>query len=267
MQPSGTREPSDATAPGHDVDERAGERRVPSGPVLWIGYAGTVLGLLVVQRVVSDVGDAAARAVDTSSVDPGGWWAPVSVHHVVQGLLALGLLLALARWLRLDVGLRVGDARAGWRAVGVVGAALVVYLAGYHLLAALLDLAPAVAVPPDDARAGYLGFQLLLSGPSEELLFRALPVAVLAALRPVTLVTVARRWPVSLETVVGAALFAVAHVAVVGGTLVADPSQLAYAFVLGTVQGVVFQRTRSVLYPMAIHSLSNVLVTFAAVAS
>ena len=67
---------------------------------------------------------------------------------------------------------------------------------------------------------------------------------------------------------VAAALFAVAHVAVVGGTVVADPSQLAYAFVLGTVQGVVFQRTRSVLYPMAIHSLSNVLVvTFAAVAS
>ncbi len=256
MQPSGTREQSDA------ADEAV-------RPVPWLAYAGTVLGLLVVQRVVSDIGDAAARAVDTSSVDPGGWWAPVSVHHVVQGLLALGLLLALARWLRLDVGLRVGDARAGWRAVGVVGAALVAYLAGYHLLAALLDLAPAVAVPPDDAaRAGYLGFQLLLSGPSEELLFRALPIAALAALRPVTLVTVARRWPVSLETVVAAALFAVAHVAVVEGTLVADPSQLAYAFVLGTVQGVVFQRTRSVLYPMAIHSLSNVLVvTFAAVAA
>lgn len=40
----------------------------------------------------------------------------------------------------------------------------------------------------------------------------------------------------------------------------ADFFQLFYAFVLGTIQGVVYQRSKSILYPMFMHSFSNVLM-------
>ncbi len=252
---SGVREPTAATPDG-----LADPRDRPTRPARWYAYVAAVLGLLVVQRSLSAAGDVVARATDASGVDPGGWWAALSVHHLVQGALTLALLLALRR--RLDVGLRLGDLRLGAQFVAVVTAVLAAYLLAYYGLAHLLDLGASVAVPDDGAaRAGYLGFQLVLSGPAEELAFRALPIAVLAALRPTPL---ACRGNVTLETVVAGALFAFAHVTISGGAMTADPAQVAYSFVLGVVQGVAFQRTRSVLAPMAIHSASNVLVTAAA---
>lgn len=224
-------------------------------------YAAAVLVLAAGQLALSLAGGVVAGRLPTDSLDPGNWWVRLSVHHVVQALLTLAAMAVLARRFRLDFGLGAGDWRWGLRAVGVVGAVLVAYLVGVHLAFRALGHPLTGNVPVDpSARAGHLAFQLLLSGPSEELLFRALPITVLAALGSVAVV---RRWDVRLEGLVAAALFSLAHVAVTLGTwqLTADAQQLAFAFVLGAVQGVVYQRSRSVLYPMAIHSLSNVIVT------
>lgn len=242
------------------TDDVGGPHWARSAAPRWAAYVGAVLGLLVVQRLVSDLGDAAARRVDTRWADPTQWWAPLSVHHLTQGALTLGLLLVCARCLRLDVALRVGDARAGLRAVGWFTLAYGGYLLALYTVRHGLGLGAAVDVPPDaGTTVGYLGFQLLLSGPAEELAFRALPLAVLAAVGPP-----GRRWRV-LDVLVASTLFALAHVTVRAGVVTADPGQLATAFVLGTVQGLVLQRTRSVLYPMAIHSVSNVMAVSAAV--
>ncbi|NLK64269.1 MAG: CPBP family intramembrane metalloprotease [Tissierellia bacterium] len=35
--------------------------------------------------------------------------------------------------------------------------------------------------------------------------------------------------------------------------------QLLYSFMMGMIQGIVYQKTKSVLYPMLMHSFSNVL--------
>lgn len=237
----------------------APEARAVTGSRSPLAYVGAVLALAAVQRGISELGGAVARRSGTSAVDPGGWWAALSVHHLVQGLLGLALLLVLARTLGLDVALRVGDARRGLVAVGVVVAAYAAFLA---VLYGVVGVDPVIAVPTErGALLGYLGFQLLGSGPSEELVFRALPLAVLAGVAPVT---VLRRPRVSLEVLVAAVLFALAHVVLTPAGATADAGQLATAFVLGTVQGVVLQRTRSVLYPMAIHSLANVLAVGAA---
>jgi membrane protease YdiL (CAAX protease family) len=40
----------------------------------------------------------------------------------------------------------------------------------------------------------------------------------------------------------------------------ASISQLIYAFAIGTVQGMAYQESRSVLYPILMHSVSNVLM-------
>lgn len=39
-----------------------------------------------------------------------------------------------------------------------------------------------------------------------------------------------------------------------------DYFQIFYAFVLGSIQGIVYQRSKSILYPMLMHSFSNVLM-------
>ncbi|MFI2753660.1 lysostaphin resistance A-like protein [Cellulomonas sp. P22] len=238
----------------------------------WWWYAAAVLGLAAVQLAVSLGGGVVAGWIPLSSVDPGNWWLRLSVHHVVQVLPVLGVMVVVARRSRLDLrldfglGLGLGDWRWGLRAVGVVSAVLVVYLVGVHMALRALGHPLSSTVPVDPgARAGQLAFQLLLSGPSEELVFRALPIAVLAALGSVVVV---RRWGLRLEALVAAVLFSLAHVTVTLGTwqTSADGQQLAFALVLGAVQGVVFQRSRSVLYPMAIHSISNVIVTVVRIA-
>lgn len=106
--------------------------------------------------------------------------------------------------------------------------------------------------------AGTLAFQLFLSGPSDEILFRALPVALLAYMMKNI-----SKGNVFLSSMIAAFLFSIAHinwsVTASGLNLSYDIFQLIYAFVLGTVQGIIFLKTESVYYSMAIHSISNVL--------
>lgn len=105
---------------------------------------------------------------------------------------------------------------------------------------------------------GTLGFQLLLSGPSEELLFRALPVTLLAG----AMGKKERGRGISAEVIIAALLFSIAHVnwSFYPAAVSFDWIQLVTALVLGLVYGVVYQRTRSILYPMLMHSISNVLM-------
>ncbi len=249
------------------IDETSAQHRVDAVPsvvsprrVAW--YVLAVLGLFLVQDLTSRAGTALGRLVPAESLDPTGWWVRMTVHHVVLALVPLVLLLLLRH--RIDTFLRVGDWRLGLRWVGGYVGGLVVYLTGYHLLVQALGVAREPALPGDPAAwTGYLGFELFLSGPAEELMFRALTMGVLAAILPVMLV---RRWRVPLELPVATVMFVVAHITwtLVPFTVQYDAQQLAFAAVVGTVEGLALVRTRSVLYPMAIHSLSNVIVSVAA---
>lgn len=92
---------------------------------------------------------------------------------------------------------------------------------------------------------------MFLSGPSEEILFRALPITLFIMLfgRSVKL-----KLGISLEVVLAALLFAFAHMD--------SPRidfQIYYAFVLGIAYGVAYQKSGSIFYPMLMHSITNVL--------
>ncbi len=62
--------------------------------------------------------------------------------------------------------------------------------------------------------------------------------------------------------VVAAVLFAVAHInwSLSPFALTYDAFQLVYAFVLGIAYAQTYERTGSVLYPMIMHSMANVLM-------
>ena len=113
--------------------------------------------------------------------------------------------------------------------------------------------------------AGTLGFQLLLSGTSEEILFRALPITLLVYAYSVKTGEPIKiyKLEVSRETMIAAVLFAIAHI---GWEL--NPfsitqfniHQLVLSVVFGIFYGVAYQKSNSALYPMIMHGISNFVI-------
>jgi membrane protease YdiL (CAAX protease family) len=107
---------------------------------------------------------------------------------------------------------------------------------------------------------GSLGFQLLLSGPAEEVLYRALPVTllVLAFGRKIYLSE-----NITLEVVLASLLFTAAHISWTLSPFSISELNifgLVYAFAMGILNGLVYQKSRSIIYPILMHSISNVLM-------
>ena len=102
---------------------------------------------------------------------------------------------------------------------------------------------------------GTLGFQLLLSGTSEEILFRALPITVIGNLTNSKSKNV-------LGILVASVLFSIAHIqwSLVPFTISFDLFQLVYAFILGIAYGVTYIKSKSIIYPMIMHGMSNFLM-------
>jgi len=70
------------------------------------------------------------------------------------------------------------------------------------------------------------------------------------------------KWGVTLETIIAAFLFSIAHIkwSISPFVIEADYSQLFYAFAQGVISGKAYQDSRSIIYPMFMHSISNVMM-------
>ena len=213
-----------------------------------------VVAVFVFQQASSIAGGRVADVLDNRAVDPDHAFLWLFVHHTVQLLLALLVMLLLRG--RFDFHLKPSLNASGARMLLRFCAGMCVYAVLYYLGGWKLGM----LVPfgyESSARnvAGTLAFQLLLSGPAEELLFRALPITLLTA--------VFRRRPHAWLCIgIAALLFAVAHI-----NWYTDPFrlsfywyQLGYAFALGVLYGIVYLKRGSILYPMVMHSMSNVIV-------
>jgi len=118
---------------------------------------------------------------------------------------------------------------------------------------------------------GQLGFQLLLSGPSEELIFRAFAITMLAlSVYGVVFgkdtgvgraVFTVLGGELSVANLIAAVIFGLAHVRFTFAPFSATYSsfQVIYAMVLGLFYGVCYERSKSMIYPMMMHSISNVV--------
>jgi len=105
---------------------------------------------------------------------------------------------------------------------------------------------------------GWLSFEGLFAGTSEEVLFRGLLVTYLAAAMPGRLSF--RGYEMNGAGVVVAALFALAHI----GNFFLRPfpmafGQLFYAFALGVLYAYWYEKSRSLLAPIIGHNVSNVV--------
>lgn len=108
---------------------------------------------------------------------------------------------------------------------------------------------------PFDGRniIGTLGFQLLLNGSAEEVLYRALPIALLIFSFGKS---VKIKGDFTLEVLLASILFAFGHTkwSLSPLSFGADYFQIIYSFAIGTIQGIVYQQSKSILYPVLMHN-------------
>lgn len=199
-----------------------------------------------------------ADEFDYSKIDPNWSYAWISVHHIVQTLMFIPFILFLKKTTKLKFGFTLGDSKRGMQYVLKFTIIFLVYTAIAFGIAFLTDTFVPFRYPMNNRNIfGALGFQLFLSGPSEEILFRAFGLTILGAF------FTKRIWKgkFSVANLLMGIIFGLAHVGIFFTPfhLNFNLMQVGYAFVLGVVYGDCFEKTKSVFYPMMLHSISNVI--------
>jgi len=221
--------------------------------VLWI-FLLTFL-LLGVPRLSGVI----ASFFDYQTIDPDGAFAWITVHHLVQAAIFLIMIFCLSSFKQLDFGLGWGIKDVGKKYV--VRFTLIFGLGSLasHVLVILTGSFQAFPYPLSAGNIiGQMGFQLFLSGPSEELIFRAFAITMLALVIRGRILN----GKVSLANLFAAVIFGLAHVGFSFAPIALryDPFQVILSIILGLFYGDCYEKTNSVYYPMIMHSISNVLM-------
>ena len=204
---------------------------------------------------------------DYQAIDPDGAYAWISVHHIVQALIFLIIILVGNRYRPLDYGFGWGNKEVGKRYLLSFVLIFGVGSLASHLLMILTNSFQQFAYPLTATNIiGQLSFQLLLSGPSEELIFRAFAITMLA------LVIKNRIFNgrASAANVIAAVIFGLAHMSFSFSPFAVsyNPFQVILSIVLGFFYGDCYEKSTSMYYPMMMHSISNIImVGFAIIAT
>ena len=195
------------------------------------------------------------------SIDPDSAFMWISVHHIVQALIFLLIMIVLIPYLKRsdkDFGFHKGDVAIGLKYVKIFSLIFLSY-AVISIFIVLITNAFNLFPYPINARnvIGQLSFQLLLSGPSEELIFRAFAITMFSLFISGRVLN----GKFSKANLIAAVVFALAHVgfSFAPFELNYNVGQLVYSFILGMVYGDCYEKSKSMLYPMILHSISNVV--------
>jgi uncharacterized protein len=216
-----------------------------------------VLGLTVLLLGVPRLAGLIASVFDYSRMDPDGAFAWISVHHIAQAVIFLVIMVIITQLSGIRFGFGWGDRERGFFWVRLFALIFGVYI----VVSLIIAIATGTFQPfpyPLTARnvAGQMGFQLLLSGPSEELIFRAFAISMIG------LYIKGRLFKgLSNANILAAVIFALAHVGFTFApfTVSYDAGQLVYSLALGLAYGACYEQSKSMVYPMIMHSMSNVV--------
>lgn len=236
---------------------------------------GMVLFLFITLIGIPKLSGEIASLFNYSRIDPNGVFMWISVHHIAQALFFIIFMIIFhfvyKKWFKKNDDSKHVSFGFGWgnRKLGIkyVYMFTLVFI-GYTIVGfAIVLISNTFQHPwyPINLRntLGYLGFQLFLSGPSEEILFRAFGITMLALVWNKRIF----KGYVSVANIITAIIFGLAHI---GFTLVPfelrySTFQVFYAFALGLIYGDCYEKTGSVYYPMALHSISNVIAVGATI--
>jgi len=221
--------------------------------ILWVVLL--TLLLLGVPRLAGLI----ANLFDYQAIDPDGAFAWISVHHMAQALIFLLLIITIRLFKPLKLGFVWGNKAAGLRYVLKFTLIFTGGTVVSCLLAFLTDSFHAFAYPMTAHNiAGHLGFQLLLSGPSEELIFRAFAITLLSLVVKKRIMN----GKISYANLIAAVIFGLAHISFSLAPFAVQFStyQVILAIVLGIFYGDCYEKTKSIYYPMMMHSISNIVM-------
>ena len=215
-----------------------------------------IILLFIIQTFASKIGGYIAKLFDYTIIDSDNTFMNISVHHIVQMLIALLVIFIIHKTRKLNFNLKPKFSKTGILYTAIFSFVILIYV----LISYIIGYSNSAIAPYGyDLNAvnilGTLGFQLLLSGTSEEILFRALPITVIGNLTNSKSKNV-------LGILVASVLFSIAHIqwSVVPFTISFDLFQLVYAFILGIAYGVTYIKSKSIIYPMIMHGMSNFLM-------
>jgi len=223
-------------------------------------YIIFALILLIFQKMSVMAGKYVADLFSYEKLDPYNAYAWNFLHHITMLVIGLFAVLILRKPLKVGFGLGLGDRKTGTRFVVRYTAVLAGVSLIVHILMKISNSLPVYAFPLNTSNiVGTLCFQLFLTGPAEELLYRALPITILVRFFGEN---AKFKWGITLENIIAAFLFAVAHMkwSLFPLSIEANWFQLVYAFAQGIISGKAYQDSGSVFYPMMMHSISNVLM-------
>lgn len=218
-----------------------------------------MLLLTLIILIAPRIGGFVAGLFNYAAIDPDGAFMWISVHHIVQALAIVPIMLILSGAFKIKFNLGLGNKSEGLKYLKKFILVFTVYTLIAFLITFISGGLQSFAYPLTLRNVfGYLGFQLLLSGPSEELIFRAFAISVFAGL-----VTDKRlNKHLSYAVLFASIIFGIAHINFSFNPFGMSYSvyQVIYAVVLGYFYGDCYQKSESVIYPMLMHSYSNVLM-------
>ncbi len=221
--------------------------------ILWILFLAFLL--LVVPRLAGLI----ANLFDYQTIDPDGAYAWISVRHIGQALIVIIFIVVLNIFKPREYGFGWGNKEIGKRYVLFF---TLMFGAGSfisHLLAIATSSFQQFSYPlTANNIIGQLSFQLLLSGPSEELIFRAFAITMLG----IVLKNRVFNEKVSATNIIAAVIFGLAHMrfSFAPFTVAYNPFQVVMAIVLGFFYGDCYEKSNSMYYPMMMHSISNIIM-------
>ena len=198
-----------------------------------------IVVLFVVQFLFSRFGSLISQLFDYSSFDPDGLFAQVSVHHIIQMLCALTLIFIIWKAKKTEwFNIRPRLDSKGIKDTLLFCLAITVYYLAVYIIGSFTNTISTYDYELNAVNvSGTLGFQLLLSGPSEEILFRGV---ILGRLK--------RVMPVWSAVIVSSLAFALVH---------GNPLWIAYTFVMGLLVAMIDVKYDSIVPGMIMHFMFN----------
>ena len=139
-----------------------------------------IVGLFIFQTFASKLGGFIADLFQYAVIDKDGTFMSISVHHIIQMIVALVLIFVISKKSDLEFWLKPRLNKSGILYTTIFAIVILIYVLISYVVGYSLNTIEPYAYELNVANVlGTLGFQLFLSGTSEGILFRALPITVL----------------------------------------------------------------------------------------
>lgn len=209
--------------------------------------------IFLYQVIIGEIGWKIAAFFDYSAIDKEGIFMAVTVHHIFILLVTLGIIYVLHKKKKLDFKMKPQMDKKGIKYTALYCTAVLIYFVFLYIIDIMTNsVGEGFGYGVNATNViGTLGFQLFLSGTAEETLFRALPLTCLK-----NAYKKGHRFLDIMILFLTSLLFTYGHI----NFTVPLSSQLftlLLVFIHGIAYGFVFLKSKSVIYPMIMHGVSN----------